>query len=101
MAELPALAVEELLHENMLLISAIHECRVNGHDEQGSQYALRLHKNLMTVSAHMERQKTDRLRQQQEQQQEQQQQQLALRHASQAQGQAQTQVQAQPAEPPH
>jgi hypothetical protein len=73
MAELPALAVEELLHENMLLISAIHECRVNGHDEQGSQYALRLHKNLMTVSAHMERQKTDRLRQQQEQQQEQQQ----------------------------
>ncbi len=68
MAELPPLAIEELLHENMLLISAIHECRVNGHDEQGSQYVLRLHKNLMTVSAHIERQKTERLKQLQQQQ---------------------------------
>ncbi len=75
MSELPPLAVEELLHENMLLISAIHECRVNGHDEQGSQYALRLHKNLMTVSAYIERQKTERLKQAQLQQAAQQQQQ--------------------------
>ncbi len=65
MSELPPLSLEELLHENMLLISAIHECRVNGHDEQGAQYALRLHKNLMSVSSIIERNKTERLKQHQ------------------------------------
>ena len=32
---LPRLTLEQLLAENMVLISAIHECRLAGHDEQG------------------------------------------------------------------
>ena len=62
-SHLPTLPLDQLLTENMLLISAIHECRAAGHDEQGSQYALRLHKNLMTISQKVEHQKTLKLRQ--------------------------------------
>ncbi len=64
-AEVPAQSVDEMLVENMLLIGAIHECRQNGHDEQGSQYQLRLHKNLLSISQAIEKNKTDRMAKQQ------------------------------------
>ena len=56
------LTLDQLLQENMLLISAIHECRAAGHDEQGAQYSLRLHRNLTTVARLIEASKTARLR---------------------------------------
>ena len=69
-SQLPPTTLDQLLTENMLLISAIHECRAAGHDEQGSQYSLRLHKNLMTVSQQVERSKTLSLKKKQQEEAE-------------------------------
>lgn len=51
-------SLEALLHENMLLISCVHECRANGMHEQAAQYQQRLHRNLLAVSQHMEAART-------------------------------------------
>lgn len=56
------LSLEQLLHENMLLISAIHECRTVGMQEQAAQYQLRLHRNLLTISQRAEHKRTQAAR---------------------------------------